>query len=78
MSDDNGYDLAKKIAQRATENYDPFYRVEVRGPLEGNVVFSDGSIYNFKEGIAMVHRRNLSEAYNLGCKRTSRRRRVSP
>jgi hypothetical protein len=52
--------------------------VEVRGPFEGSVVFSDGSIYNFKEGIAMVHRRNLSEAYNLGCKKTSRRRRVSP
>jgi len=71
------YKLARKILRQAVEKYDPFAKVQVKGPFEGNIVFPDGSSYHFKNGLAMVHRKNLNEAYNLGCKRTTRRRRQS-
>lgn len=73
--DEKGYELAKKIARQAAANYDPFEKVQVAGPFEGNVIFSDGSSYHFKDGLAMVHRKNLNEAFNLGCRRLRSRRR---
>lgn len=76
MSEETLYEMAKRIAKEAADRYDPFQRVEVKGPFEGLVMFSDGTIYRFSEGKAMVHRRNLNEAYNLGCKKTTRRRRA--
>lgn len=72
--DDKGYELARRIARQAAVDYDPFQRVQVAGPFEGNVVFSDGSTYNFKGGLAMIHRKNLNEAFNLGCRRLRSRR----
>jgi hypothetical protein len=67
--DDKGYQLAKRIIKRAAESYNPFEKVRVRGPLDGIVSFSDGSLYKFSDGISMIHRKNLPEAYNLGCRR---------
>lgn len=75
MDDSKHYELARKIARRAAANYDPFAKVEVSGPFEGNVIFSDGSSYHFKGGTALIHRKNLNEAFNLGCRRVRSRRR---
>jgi hypothetical protein len=74
MNEETMYEMARRIAREAAERYDPFERVEVRGPFEGSVIFSDGRSYRFSDGKAMIHRKNLNEAYNLGCKRTTRRR----
>lgn len=71
---DKFYQLARKVARQAAADYDPFAKVKVRGPFEGNVAFPDGSIYTFKDGVALVHRKNLNEAFNLGCRRVRTRR----
>jgi hypothetical protein len=76
MKEETMYEMARRVAQSAARRYDPFEKFEVRGPFEGSAVFSDGSIYIFKNGLALVHRKNLAEAYNLGCKRTNRRPRA--
>ena len=74
MSKDPHYDIVSKIAKQAASRYDPFERIEVRGPFEGAVVFADGQTYHFKNGRGFVHRKNLGEAYNLGFKRVRPRR----
>jgi len=66
---DKGYELAKKIISRAVQDYDPFERVRVGRPLDGIVTFSDGTSYNFVNGVAEVRRKNLQEAYEMGCRR---------
>jgi hypothetical protein len=68
---EKSYHLARKVARQAAADYNPFEKVTVRGPLEGNVTFSDGSIYIFREGMARIHRKNLNEAFNLGCRRVN-------
>jgi hypothetical protein len=74
MEKETLYEIARKIARQAAAEYDPFEKIEVRGPLEGGVVFADGQIYKFKNGRGFVHRKNLGEAYNLGFKRVRPRR----
>jgi hypothetical protein len=69
MDDKRMYEAAKKIAQMAAKAYDPMERVEVRGPFHGLVSFPDGQSYKFTDGIAMIHRKNLSQAINMGCRR---------
>lgn len=69
MEKESLYEIARKIARQAAAEYDPFEKIEVKGSLEGSVVFADGQIYNFKNGRGFVHRKNLNEAYNLGFKR---------
>jgi hypothetical protein len=69
MEDKRLYEAAKKIAQMAAREYDPMQRVEVRGPFEGIVSFPDGQYYTFSDGKAMIHRKNLSQAINMGCRR---------
>jgi len=66
---DNLYYMARKLAIQAMSEYNPFVRVRVNGPFEGSVVFSDGSIYEFSAGQAEIHRKNLPEAYSLGCRK---------
>jgi hypothetical protein len=66
---DNLYYMARKLATKAMSEYDPFVRVRVNGPFEGSVVFSDGTIYKFSNGQAEIHRKNLPEAYSLGCRK---------
>lgn len=66
------YEAAKKIAQMAAKAYDPMQRIEVRGPFDGLVSFPDGQSYKFENGIAMIHRKNLSQAINMGCRRPPR------
>lgn len=74
MTEDSLYEMAKRIMRQAADSYDPFERIEVKGPFEGKVPFSDGSSYQFTNGKAMIHRKNLQEAYNIGCYRLTRRR----
>jgi hypothetical protein len=74
MSKDSLYEIAGKIAKQAAADYDPFEKIEVKGPLEGSTVFADGQIYHFKNGRGFVHRKNLGEAYNLGFRRIRPRR----
>jgi hypothetical protein len=49
--------------------YDPLERVMVKCPLDGIVTFSDGMSYRFIGGVAAVRRKNLQEAYEMGCRR---------
>ena len=64
-----GYELAKKVISRAVAEYDPFERVMVNCPFDGIVTFSDGASYKFVDGVAAVRRKNLQEAYEMGCRR---------
>jgi hypothetical protein len=73
MDDERMYEAAKKIAQMAARNYNPMERVAVRGPFQGLVTFPDGQFYTFADGIAMIHRKNLSQAINMGCRRVIKR-----
>ena len=69
---DNLYYMARKLIAKAMSEYNPLIRIKVNGPLEGSVTFSDGTIYKFFNGQSEIHRKNLSEAYSLGCRRAHR------
>lgn len=73
MDDNRIKEATRKIAQMAAREYDPMERVEVRGPLDGLVSFPDGQLYKFTDGVAAIHRKNLSQAINMGCRRLIRR-----
>lgn len=73
MTDPRMYEAAKKIARMAAKEYNPMARVEVHGPFDGIVSFPDGSLYKFSNGVASIHRKNISQAINMGCRRVVKR-----
>jgi hypothetical protein len=72
MDNDNMYQMARKVMLDAAAAYDPMKRVEVIGPFDGLITFSSGHAYKFVDGRAMIPRKLLNEAYNMGCKRSRR------